>query len=166
MNDTQVSLQEEVTEVAVEPDERELPDQKEEKIQVEEKAVEPEVVNEEVDQLDRLIRSETSGAYDLEKEIAKVPVEKPKKEKVDLTGRKHFADWIRILEGDEEKSKEDSFELVERFIEQQPRIAPLKEEEVSKENLARSSAEDLPDELITETLARIHLEQGNRSKSI
>lgn len=117
------------------------------------------------DELDQLIRAEAASAYRLEEEVEEEIHLKETAAKEEA-GTKAFADWIRFLEGEEEKQKEDNAALIDQFIKEEPRIAPLRKEDGSKENLARSSSEELPDELVTETLARIHLEQGNRGKAI
>lgn len=55
-----------------------------------------------------------------------------------------------------EKRKEDH--LIERFIIQEPHIQPPSSEKLDTENKAKKSSEDA-DELVTETLAKIYLDQ-------
>lgn len=55
--------------------------------------------------------------------------------------------------------------LIEKFIENEPSIGSVKAHKVSGENLARPSLEE-DDSLVTETLAAIHLKQGNAPKAI
>jgi hypothetical protein len=70
------------------------------------------------------------------------------------------------LEDDEVETIPDTTEIIDRFIQDQPRINPLDSDRVSTDNLAKASSEDLDEELVTETLAKIHLDQGNRMKAI
>jgi len=62
-----------------------------------------------------------------------------------------------------EKAKAD--EILEKFIETQPRISKPKAEFYSPINMARQSVADT-DELATETLATIYMAQGNYVKAI
>ncbi|MEQ8325390.1 MAG: tetratricopeptide repeat protein [Vicingaceae bacterium] len=119
------------------------------------------------DELEELIKKEISHPYVLDVPDVEAPVKVPVEKTTEIIkDKKAFGDWIRFFEGENAREIEDKNALVERFIEKAPRITPVKQMDVPHENLARSSSDDLPDELITETLARIHLEQGNRMKAM
>lgn len=60
----------------------------------------------------------------------------------------------------------DKDELIERFIKTEPKIsAPVKKEFYSPVIMAKRSIED-HDEIVSETLANIHVQQGNVAKAI
>ncbi|MEX0967510.1 MAG: hypothetical protein WD077_09745 [Bacteroidia bacterium] len=59
----------------------------------------------------------------------------------------------------------DVTEIIDKFIEESPRIKPPKTEFYSPSAMATRSAEE-DDELFSETLARINAEQGNLKKAI
>lgn len=63
----------------------------------------------------------------------------------------------------ETKKKEE--EIIERFIKEEPQIKPPSSEKLDNENKARSSAED-SDLIVTETLARIYVDQMLFHKAI
>ncbi|AKA34608.1 hypothetical protein [Flagellimonas lutaonensis] len=88
--------------------------------------------------------------------------------------RHSFAEWLQLtskrpikrekgkkIEDDERKKK---FELLDRFIESSPKIVP-KETEVVKVNIKESVTID-QNELMTETLAKVYLEQKKFKKAI
>jgi hypothetical protein len=56
-------------------------------------------------------------------------------------------------------------ELIDKFIEEDPSISRPKPEFFDPVKVAKSSQEEQPD-LVTETLARIHVQQGNIEKAI
>src|SRR5690606_26105173 len=62
-----------------------------------------------------------------------------------------------------EKSQQD---IIDEFITHEPRIPFVKQSDAPTENLAKASQLDIDNFLVTETLAKIHLDQGNRSKAI
>jgi len=64
---------------------------------------------------------------------------------------------------DDVKRKEE--EIIERFIQEDPQIKPPSNEKLDNENKAKKSAED-EDELVSETLARIYLDQMLYHKAI
>jgi len=61
------------------------------------------------------------------------------------------------------KKKED--EIIERFIQEVPQIKPQSADKLDNENKARKSSED-QDELVTETLAQIYIDQMLYPKAI
>ncbi|MFN5357071.1 MAG: hypothetical protein ACK5CT_10715 [Bacteroidota bacterium] len=64
------------------------------------------------------------------------------------------------------RSQVPAKELIERFIQHEPRIHPSRSAFYSPVNMAKKSAQEEPDDLISETLARIHAEQGHFQKAI
>ncbi|WP_340077743.1 hypothetical protein [Leptobacterium sp. I13] len=86
-----------------------------------------------------------------------------------------FIEWLRITETKliqrnkkEQKKpiapKNKKFELIDKFIETNPKIVPDKEA-TSNKNLAETH-QIIPDELMTETLAKVYLEQKKYKKAI
>jgi hypothetical protein len=65
----------------------------------------------------------------------------------------------------EEKKAPATGELIERFIREEPRIAPARASFYSPANMARQSAEDSGD-IVSATLAHIYFLQGNKRKAI
>jgi tetratricopeptide (TPR) repeat protein len=87
-----------------------------------------------------------------------------------------FAEWLKISKltpinrEEEPKSQEQEegiskkMELIDKFIETNPKIAPVKNTPVSPVNTERFSPDN--SSLMTETLARVYLEQKKYSKAI
>ena len=69
---------------------------------------------------------------------------------------------IERLTLEEEKNKKN--ELIDKFIESSPKISPIRQEEVSKTYAEQSLANN--SYLMTETLARVYLEQKKYQKAI
>lgn len=87
-----------------------------------------------------------------------------------------FNDWISYFNAEkstslnkiiEEKpiNKVRKNDLIEKFIQENPKIQPKKTEFYSPVNMARLSVVD-DSELISETLALVHVDQGNYQKAI
>jgi hypothetical protein len=92
-----------------------------------------------------------------------------------------FSEWLRLKSGsanpvagsssgyDIEQTLGKTYghgdDLIDRFIESEPRIMPAKSEFYSPGNMARKSAMEHED-LISETLARIYAQQGHIPKAI
>ncbi|PRX52386.1 hypothetical protein [Salegentibacter salegens] len=86
-----------------------------------------------------------------------------------------FSEWLRLTSAQPIKREEDEaeyqkddvqhkkFELIDRFISQSPKIKPGKP--TNKSNLAEVSTTPA-ESLMTETLARVYLEQKNYKKAI
>ncbi len=82
-----------------------------------------------------------------------------------------FSEWLKLttaepVERENEPENEDrqrKFDLIEEFIAKNPKIKPVKS--VSKNNLAEDSMTS-QESLMTETLARVYLEQKNYKKAI
>ena len=87
-----------------------------------------------------------------------------------------FSEWLQLTqfapidrtedeiieEIEDEKSKK--FELIDKFIETNPKISPAKENTSTPSNIAKSTEE--PTHLMTETLAKIYLEQKKYQRAI
>ena len=69
---------------------------------------------------------------------------------------------IETLALEEEKNKKN--ELIDKFIESSPKISPIRQEEVSKTYAEQSQTNN--SYLMTETLARVYLEQKKYQKAI
>lgn len=65
----------------------------------------------------------------------------------------------------EEKPKPAPIEIIENFIKEEPRISPAKPGFFSPVNMARKSVEEHED-LVSPTLAKIYLMQGNAQKAV
>lgn len=63
------------------------------------------------------------------------------------------------------KVKKKNFDLIDRFIEEQPALKPKKKDFYSPVNMARISVQ-ADESLVTETLARVYIEQGHYGKAI
>ena len=77
-----------------------------------------------------------------------------------------FSKWLSLTKVKKINKKESNKNLVDTFIEQEPKISKTKKEEFvepmqsAKEGLIENN------ELVTETLARVYLEQGHYDKAI
>jgi tetratricopeptide (TPR) repeat protein len=67
-------------------------------------------------------------------------------------------------EEDEEGHKFIKLEIIDKFIEANPKIAPVKENDKTPVNIGKNS--DEPTHLMTETLAKVYLEQKKYAKAI
>jgi len=81
-----------------------------------------------------------------------------------------FSQWLQLtsakpINKEEPTSKEtdNRFKLIDQFIENKPKIVPSKE---ATSRAAQISSEPADTSLMTETLARVYLEQKNYSKAI
>lgn len=93
-----------------------------------------------------------------------------------LTERHSFQEWLQltkispIVRENEEKSiqndseKQKKLEIIDKFIEANPKIAPVKENTKTPANISKSIEE--PTHLMTETLAKVYLEQKKYTKAI
>jgi hypothetical protein len=81
-----------------------------------------------------------------------------------------FGEWLQLASPEpinreeESKKKKKKFELLDRFIESKPKIIPSKESE-AKINIDESLKID-KNQLMTETLAKVYLEQKKYKKAI
>ncbi|MFV8280437.1 hypothetical protein ACNKXS_02775 [Christiangramia marina] len=85
-----------------------------------------------------------------------------------------FSEWLKLTKAEpvkreneadepEDEDRQRKFDLIEEFIAKNPKIKPVKS--VSKSNLAEDSMTS-QESLMTETLARVYLEQKNYKKAI
>lgn len=93
-------------------------------------------------------------------------------EELDENATFTFSDWLKHLptsapQGTEEKTprKNINLDLIDKFIQEDPKIKPKKTEFYSPINMARLSVVDDSD-LVSETLALIQVEQGNLEAAI
>lgn len=97
-----------------------------------------------------------------------------------------FSEWLKLtaakpidrnvktaIEEEEEEIENDSrnrkFDLIDRFIQEQPKISPMHspDKDISKAISEQLSAySQAPDSLMTETLAKVYLQQKNYKKAI
>ncbi|MDG1475991.1 MAG: hypothetical protein P8Q14_02490 [Vicingaceae bacterium] len=80
-----------------------------------------------------------------------------------------FSSWLKHYNGEGQEvslknKKEQTQDLIDRFIQEDPRIKPEKTEFYSPTNMARLSVTD--DGVVSETLAVIHVDQGNFQEAI
>ena len=151
--------------------ERMLPDEiieeekKNENEKIEEKVVAKETFEDK--QLNDLLQSEIQSTYDL----SQIPPLENKNEgalpkKINPNEKHHFSDWIRFMDGEQLEDETRVNEIIDKFIEEAPRIGEINYIETSSENLAKKNSGELENDLVTETLAKIHLDQGNRLMAI
>ena len=81
-----------------------------------------------------------------------------------------FSEWLKLTSAkpikrpsEEERDRERKFELIDDFISKSPKIDPAKP--ASNSNIARERI-TAPEALMTETLARVYMEQKNYKKAI
>ncbi|NQX98551.1 MAG: hypothetical protein HRT73_11830 [Flavobacteriales bacterium] len=80
-----------------------------------------------------------------------------------------FSSWLKHYNGEEEvkevvSKQEQNQDIINRFIQEDPRVKPKKTAFYSPTNMARLSVTD--DGLVSETLAIIHVDQGNFQEAI
>jgi ribosomal protein S18 len=114
-------------------------------------------------------------ATNLEKNSAENRLKLGEALEFDASESHSFSEWLRLTsakpikreKSEEEFQKDDlqhkKFELIDRFISKSPKIKPGKP--TNKSNLAEVSTTP-PESLMTETLARVYLEQKNHKKAI
>ena len=86
-----------------------------------------------------------------------------------------FSEWMKLLNGKKEEKREEGnlvknttstgADLIEKFIQEEPKIKPLKTAFFSPVNMAKMSLLD-KDDFVTETLAKVYAKQGNYNKAI
>lgn len=80
-----------------------------------------------------------------------------------------FSSWLKHYNGEESEDgldikKERKQDIINKFIQEDPRIEPKKTEFYSPVNMARLSVTDTG--IVSETLAIIHVDQGNYQEAI
>jgi len=91
----------------------------------------------------------------------------------DVDSPHSFAEWLSHFKGDAPVANDaktntsniDKFDLINKFIQEDPKIQPKKTEFYSPINMARLSVVDNSD-MVSETLALIHVDQGHYQKAI
>jgi len=78
-----------------------------------------------------------------------------------------FAEWLALTKNKKiERTEEKEEKLIDKFIETEPKISkPKREKFFSSEQSAKESLIE-NDEIVTETLARVYLEQAHYDKAI
>jgi hypothetical protein len=106
---------------------------------------------------------------DLKKNIQEdIQKKKEEAEKADPNKKLSFTDWLRIKQAPaegENKEPDITKDLIEKFIQEQPRISKPKTEFYSPVNMARQSVTD-DGELVTETLAKVYVQQGAYAQAL
>ena len=74
--------------------------------------------------------------------------------------------WVDYFTGDKPPELWSLQEILDDFMRLQPRISKAQDDKRNLENLARDSSLESMEDIVTETLAKIHLDQGNHSKAI
>lgn len=148
---------------------------------IEQIVVTPEIVANEKNDKEKLLELEyinqaISNSYTIELEEGSQELEdrRPKTEESDFdeTSEFTFSDWLKHLPtGDKKDSEKISqkkkikLDLIDKFIQEDPKIKPKKTEFYSPVNMARLSVvDDSP--LVSETLALIQVEQGSYEEAI
>ena len=116
----------------------------------------------------------SSILIDSDKAIEKTPVAEKKvaEREIDLFDEAvshSFSSWLKHYNEEEEdvskkNKQEKSQDLIDKFIQEDPRIKPEKTAFYSPTNMARLSVTD--DGIVSETLAVIHVDQGNFQEAI
>ena len=91
----------------------------------------------------------------------------------DVDSPHSFAEWLSHFKGDAPIANDaktttsniDKFDLINKFIQEDPKIQPKKTEFYSPITMARLSVVDNSD-MVSETLALIHVDQGHYQKAI
>lgn len=120
------------------------------------------------DELEKIILSETQ-LYSIDTQIGKPEGSKTESESSSEKnfGESHqFIDWLSYFESNTFNKEKSQHDIIDEFISNEPRLPFVKQSDAPVENLAKSSQIDIDNFLVTETLAKIHLDQGNRSKAI
>ena len=87
----------------------------------------------------------------------------------DQKSEHRFTEWLSIFDGDGKHSPKATVaqsDLIDHFLSREiPKGRPAPKDDQPNVNLAKSSAQE-NEEIITETLAKIHVEQGNLARAV
>lgn len=133
-----------------------------------------------VDELSVLEKEYLTNAisYSIEKEaeeevnemLNQQPKEEESEQEVNLfdTDTEHtFSDWLKHYNGDDISEKTEAIDkqsIIDRFIQEDPKIEPKKTAFYKPASMAKASITD--DGFVSETLALIHVDQGNFEAAI
>ncbi|MCO6499461.1 MAG: hypothetical protein J5I47_03670 [Vicingus serpentipes] len=141
------------------------------------------VKSENIDELEKeYISAAISNSFLLEAAVEKKeettprkaddPAEKIERNLFDDKTTHTFSDWLKHLSGGEDSvekkhvlSKESKQDLIDKFIQEDPKIQPKKTEFYSPTNMARLSVVDNSD-IVSETLALIYVDQEKYAEAI
>lgn len=118
------------------------------------------------DELDKLIRSQAAQHYVFDPEPKSATEEVHSIPEASADQRLEFTGWLDYFEGHRIDPIELQHKMIDEFIQHEPEIIIKAPADAPAQNLARDSSRDLEEDMVTETLAKIHLDQGNRSKAI
>ena len=123
----------------------------------------PTTVKEKVnDRLDSIVERKEKEQTKIEKKVSKKKKQEPK--------TMSFADWViysskgKIKPQVSKSSLDDKIKLIDTFLENQPKIPPVRQDQ-PKVDLSKSN-EFNRDELMTETLAKVYLQQKKYKKAL
>lgn len=91
--------------------------------------------------------------------------------KVDPNENRSFSDWLHIMhysspeEPKENKGKAKGMDLIDSFLSQDPKIIPNASKKHKNIDLSEQK-EDSNEDILSETLAKIYIKQGHKSKAI
>lgn len=137
-------------------------------IEIIEESIQPIKEEEKTDELEKIIFSESQiYSIDRQKDLPEErKLEPESSKKMNFNESHQFTDWLNFFESNSINRGKSQQDIIDEFISSEPRIPFVKQSDAPVENLAKSSQLDMDNFLVTETLAKIHLEQGNRSKAI
>ncbi|SMO53966.1 hypothetical protein SAMN06265379_102347 [Saccharicrinis carchari] len=91
---------------------------------------------------------------------------------VDPEENRSFSDWLHIMHYSAPKQKEDNtqqpkkgMDLIDNFLNAKPEILPQPDAKVKEKDLGHKSVSP-QEEILSETMAKIYIKQGNKSKAI
>lgn len=117
----------------------------------------------------------TPSEEDLKKEAhERNDLAKEMLERIGHPKKLNFSDWLTSIDEGREKPEElvetpppttSMEQIIDKFIQEEPRLSKPKKEFFNPVNMAKQSVED-DEDLVTETLAKIYLKQGNQAKAL
>ena len=145
-----------------------VPEEEQKTVLVDEKFI-PTEGKDELDLLEREYLSQAINSSILIESDEKVELEEKEIQLFDEAAPHTFSTWLKHYNGDDVDGevagkKEKNQDIINKFIQEDPRIEPKKTEFYSPVNMARLSVTDSG--LVSETLAIIHVDQGNFQEAI